>query len=193
MSGNIVVGASPAISWAVYLPLIVTILAVALGFVANTALEAIKASAQHAHTAQTIRRVLLEELRAVLEAMRRATEQTSKHEDGGFFVVPIPERLPFYEANVANLGVLESDEVVLVARAYSYIKAMPEFLIHVGTLQRSYDIVLAALVPSAEAERLGRIATKLRDSIEPAVMLLEERVRRGDVSFWDRFRPWSRR
>lgn len=181
-------------SWTVYQPLIVGFSAVVLGLIANTLLEWFKASIQDAHAARVLRKALVEELRTALEAADFGAKTAREPiEAGKVFTVPIAERYPIYEANILNLGRLASAEVAAVAKAYSYLRAVPEFLIHAGQITRAQNTVLVAVVPGENKVFLAAMASSISENIEPAVKILDARIQADDRSLWQRITPRFRR
>src|SRR6185437_10892666 len=164
--------------WTVlYQPLLVGLGAVVLGLIANTILEWVRQSIAEGRRARSVRRILLHELLHFQRAAEGALEkEQDPPNDDESILVPVAYEFPAYDAHLNHLGLLTPAEVGAVMEAYSYVRAIPEWLMVIAPLQRT-EHMLTALVPSYRADVLFGLNRKVLKKVALATELLKRRVR----------------
>jgi hypothetical protein len=138
-------------TWLVYQPLIVGLGAVVVATIGQTALEWYRQHSAQSRRATIIRRAFLEELRVHRSIIAGALTEEQKKEPGSSFLIPIDKFYPIYDNMIHDVGVLRSDEVAAIIKAYSNLILIPKNFAVMGKIQKD-DFASFAII---DAKYLG--------------------------------------
>jgi len=122
-----------------------TLIAGALGFVGviitlivNSALDRRQRGRERAARSDALRRALAEELRLFEDVLKDRLDMIAEAErdSSGGLLVPLTHTTDIFDNSVDSLGLLRSDQVAAVLRAYLYVRQMPEKL---SLFSRTHD------------------------------------------------------
>ncbi len=163
----------PNSAWVVYQPLIVGLGAVVMGTIGNTLLEWYRNYLKNVSTSTSVRYAIIEELRQARETAVANMERSEAVEDGSSLIIPLPERYPIYETNIAAIGTLRPAEISLVLRSYGMLQARVETLSAIGSLHRNEGKVLFAIVDAKWGNVLADNNRQLAETLRKAISELE--------------------
>lgn len=124
--------------WTIYQPLIVGLGAVILATLGNVLLEWYREHLARKREAITIRRALIEELRAHREMFADSvSEEQRKNPGGGQLLIPIHDFTPIFDKLVDRIGALEADEISAIFGAYTHLKLSPKNLAVIGKVEQT--------------------------------------------------------
>jgi len=160
-------------AWTIYAPIIVAFGVVVLTTFGNTILEWYRQGLTRRHAAETLRRVLIEELRQAKETADLNSKRSDDSDEGGSLLIPVGS-YPFYEANILQLGLLTPTQVSAVVHAYGMLRAETETLAVLGTFHQKGPI-LQAVVDGTWGKILAQNKQDLSLALEAAIDALEGR------------------
>lgn len=166
----------PPASWTMYIPLIVGFGAVVLASIGQVILERFRSSHQRKREAAYLRRAMIEELRTHREMIDESVTQEQIENPGdGELMIPINRFMPIFDRLFDKLGVLESDEVATVFRAYANLNLMPKSLSAIGRVKEdSFSSWL--IIPAVHIAVAHNMNVQIIQKIDAAISCLEKRV-----------------
>jgi hypothetical protein len=161
---------------AIYVPIIVAFGVVVLTTLGNTLLEWYRYHLTNKHSAVTLRRALVEELRLFKESAATNSMRSDNVQTGGSMIIPVAEKFAIYETNIHQLGVLRPAEVSAVVYAYAMLRAQMETLGVIGTFRRPDGVLLQAIVDAEWGEILAQNNRDLGTLLGATIDVLEGRA-----------------
>ena len=167
-----------------------TLIAGALGFLGiiitlfvNASLERRQHGRETAARSDALRLALAEELRLfedVLKDRLHMIAEAERDESGGL-LIPLTHATDVFESSIGSLGLLRSDQVAAVLRAYLYVRQMPEKLSLLGRVHDPRGEQLLVHVGTKHFRAIKTLHENIRKEVSVAIRALTTPRRRR---FW---------
>lgn len=167
-----------------YQALLVGLGAVVIGLIGNTILEWLKQYWSYRRAARAVRGMILQELmtaeRTAEAAVPRVIDWANDAADNTDMLIPVYERYPVFELYLKDLGHLHGHEIRAVMEAYSYLHAIPEWLIYIATFQRGENRVHAKVTKEFSPVLTGMNKNVL-EKVRAATHELRKRIPKSEL------------